>query len=107
MKFYIYIYIYIYSILFQVRDEQLFDYIEKDEFNFGQNLSTNLVVANGYNSHQNNLYDYIFLKSNRLLACFFLFLTCMFKFCANWILFTIRPINIFLMHNFRLQKLEI
>ena len=29
------------------------------------------------------------------------------NFCVNWILFFIRSINLYLMHNFRLQKLEI
>ena len=32
--------------------------------------------------------------------------TCI-KFCANQMLFTIRSINLFFMHSFRLQKLEI
>ena len=35
------------------------------------------------------------------------FLKTCIKFCANQMLFTIRSINLFFMHSFRLQKLEI
>ena len=51
----------------------------------------------------------IFIYFENLLARLFVLyvLNMQIKFYVNQMLFTIRSINLFLMHNFRLQKLEI
>ena len=72
----------------------------------GQSLGTNLIVAEGYKlTLKINMVTYF---KNLTVGLHVLYvLNTYIKFCVNWILFTIRSINLFFMHHFRLQKLEI
>ena len=65
------------------------------------------IVFSLFSFQQNKLYlngPYIFWKSNNWLHVFYI-LNTHAQFCDNRILFTIWCINLFLIHNFKLQKL--
>ena len=66
-------------------------------------------VFSVFSFQQNKQYSngpYIFWKSNHWLHVLYI-LNIRVKFCDNRILFTIWCINLFLIHNFKLQKLAI
>ena len=71
------------------------------------NLVTNLVVGTGYNSHKKKLKMTTYFENLTVGFNVHCVLKTRIKFCANQMLFTIRSINLFFMHSFRLQKLEI
>lgn len=73
---------------------------------FKKNKGQSLFVANGYNSYwKNNMFIYF---GNLTIGVPVLHVLNMYnKFYVNQMLFIIWFINLFLMHNFRLQKLEI